>query len=759
VQSWKIAASIAAMAVMQSMDARADKHPPTKPDARVLRTLTETNGYALGRPSHVRMVPDGSAVVFLRSSGPRDRNASVYELDVGSKTERLLVSPDQILRGEEEKLSTEEKAARERKRISTGGFTGFDLAQNGERVLLKLSGKVYLLERKTKRLAELPIPDGVVLDPRLSPAGDRLAFVRDNDLFVMELPEPFFELDPKALRARASITQLTTGGSEDISHGLAEFVAQEEMNRFVGYWWSPDGTRVAYQTNDQSKLERLTIADASHPERAAHSFHYPRAGKTNVDVKLSIVTVDGKTRTEVHWDRAQYPYLARVLWQRNAPLSVLVQSRDQRKELFLRVDSQNGRTSTLHQEEDADWLNLSTTLPRWMPDGFSYLWATERTGGWTIERHWPAGKPGGAQGRHVETILDQSAGFSSLVHVDDQRKVIWFLGGPNPTETHLYRSALDGSKPPEQISDKGADHDAVFSTDGTAYVLTRTTLTAMTEARLHKIDDSHRAGVELKSVALEPDFLPNVELVPADLAGGFCAAIIRPHGFDRTKKYPVVLHVYGGPGYSMVRSAMPGYFLPQWIADHGFVVVSIDGRGTPRRGRAFERAIKHRFGSVPLDDQITGLVALASSHPELDLSRVGAYGWSFGGFMAALSVLRRPDVFKVAVAGAPVVDWLYYDTHYTERYLGLPDVDRDAYTDSSLLTYAPKLERPLLLVHGIADDNVYFAHTLQLADALFRSEKSFELLPLVGLTHQVGDPHVREALHVRIVSFLGEALW
>ena len=209
----------------------------------------------------------------------------------------------------------------------------------------------------------------------------------------------------------------------------------------------------------------------------------------------------------------------------------------------------------------------------------------------------------------------------------------------------------------------------------------------------------------------------------------------------------------------MVAADASRYYLQQWMADHGFVVAMVDGRGTQWRGRDHERAILERFGDVPLEDQVKGLQALGASYPELDLTRVGVYGWSFGGYLAALAVLRRPDVFKVGVAGAPVVDWRYYDTHYTERYLGLLGAPAPAYDAASLLTYAPKLARPLLLVHGVADDNVYFAHTLQLADALFRAGRAFELLPLVGLTHQVADPKVRGALYGRMVGFLGDALW
>ncbi len=233
---------------------------------------------------------------------------------------------------------------------------------------------------------------------------------------------------------------------------------------------------------------------------------------------------------------------------------------------------------------------------------------------------------------------------------------------------------------------------------------------------------------------------------------GFYAAVIRPHGFDPKKKYPVIVDVYGGPGHNHVVAAMRNWLIDQWLADQGFIVVAIDNRGTPGRGRDWERALYKKFGSVPLDDQVAGLQALGKKYPELDLNRVGIVGWSFGGYMSALAALKRPDIFKAAVAGAPVTDWEDYDTHYTERYLGQPKEHPEAYKEASLLTYADKLERPLLLVHGTADDNVYFRHTLKLADALFRAGKDFELLPLSGLTHMVPDPVVTQRLYSRIAG-------
>lgn len=737
--------------VLSPMNSLAKKPAPSKPKDGVLKSISETNSFMLGRPGHIRFVPDGSAILFLRSA-PTSRSASIYELDVASGKEKLLLSAETLLAGGQETLSVEEKAARERKRISTGGFTSFDLSQDGQKIVLQLSGKIWIFERKTGKFGALALPAGVVLDPRLSPNGQALAFVRDKELYVASLgggTNPSHHVN--------EIVQLTTGAGGEISHGTAEFVAQEEMSRFAGYWWSPDGMAIAYQRTDNTPLERFTIADAAHPETPANIFPYPRAGKNNAEVRLFVVAVDGKKRTEITWNRAEFPYLGRVMWQKNAPLSLLVQARDQQSELFLAADVATGKTELLRKETDSAWLNMSTTTPRWLSDGKSFLFATEKSGFWNLERVFPG------TGGKTTTVLDQSAGYLQLLSADLARDTIYYFGGKNPTEWHLFRGSLSGTKAPVQLTPAGGEHDAVLSGDGSLLVLTRSTPTSMPRTTVHRLSGdgplSFEGATEIDSLAFEPTFTPNLELLSPDKTGGFYGLILRPHDFDAKKKYPVVLYVYGGPSHIMVRSSMTGYFIPQWIADHGFVVVAMDGRGTPRRGRDHERAIRGAFGSVPLDDQVKGLQAIAKSYPELDISRTGVYGWSFGGYMAALAVLRRPDIFKTAVAGAPVVDWEYYDTHYTERYLGVPPAEQKAYDASNLLTYASQLERPLLLVHGIADDNVYFAHTLQLADALFRAKKPYNLLPLVGLTHQVADPAIREALYTRIVDFLGESLW
>jgi dipeptidyl-peptidase-4 len=299
-------------------------------------------------------------------------------------------------------------------------------------------------------------------------------------------------------------------------------------------------------------------------------------------------------------------------------------------------------------------------------------------------------------------------------------------------------------------------HAAAFAKNHAVYALTSALASAMPRTTVHRADGTLLG--ELPSVAENPPFVPQAELVKVGDGPGYYAAITRPHRFDAHKRYPVLVDVYGGPGHIQVTTPMNTRLLDQWLADQGFIVVSLDGRGTPGRGRDWERAVSKHFGSVPLDEQVAGLQALGKRFPEMDLDRVGIVGWSFGGYLSALAVLKRPDVFKAAVAGAPVVDWLDYDTHYTERYLGLPDMDAAAYKEGSLLTYAAGLSRPLLLIHGTADDNVYFRHTLKLSDALFRAGKEFELLPLPGLTHMVPDPVVMQRLWSRIAGHFQQHL-
>jgi dipeptidyl-peptidase-4 len=708
---------------------QAEKPSTSKPlDTSYLKDHAETRGFMLGRPTRARPTPDGKAVLFLRSKA-REPKMRLYEFDVASKKTRELLTSEQVLKGAEENLTPEEKARRERQRVSVGGFTSFQLSDDGKLILVSLSGKLYTVDRAKGTVTELKTGPGTLLDPKVAPDGKSVAYVRDNDLYVLEL-------------AKQKERRLTTGGSDKLTHGLAEFVAQEEMNRFSGYWWSPDSRSIAYEEADASGVEVWYVADPIRPEDPALPSFYPRPGKANVKVRLGVVPVSGGETTWIHWDVKRYPYLGLVQWREHGPLTIGVQTRDQKELALLKVDTKTGKTAKLLTEKDDAWVNLPRGLPRWLDDGSGFLWESEGDGGPQLELH-------AADGKLLRVLVPPSAGFESLVDVDTKAGQVVYVASKDPTQAQLFRVSLDGGKPVALSKDPGL-HGAVFAKNHSLYVHTATGPRSMPTSTVHRAEGS-LVG-ELPSVAAKPPFVPRAEMVKVGDGQGFHAVIVRPRSFDPKKLYPVIVDVYGGPGHNQVTAAMGRLLIDQWLADQGFIVVSVDGRGTPGRGRDWERAISKHFGSVPLDDQIAGLTALAKKYPEMLLGRVGIFGWSFGGYMSALAVLKRPDVFKAAVAGAPVVDWLDYDTHYTERYLGMPDSDAAAYKEGSLLTYAKDLKRPLLLIHGTADDNVYFRHTLKLANALFRAGKDFDLLPLPGLTHMVPDPVVTQRLWAKIAT-------
>lgn len=697
-------------------------------DGKYLRDHAQTRGFMLGRPVRAKPTPDDTAVLFLRAE-PRKGKLSLFEFDVATGKTRELLTPEKVLKGAEEKLTAEEKARRERMRVSGGGFTDFQLSPDGSSILLMLSGRIYVIERGTGAVRELKAGVGTLLDPKFAPNGQRIAYVRDHDLYVYDLATD---------KERA----LTKGGSEKKTHGLAEFVAQEEMNRFTGYWWAPDSKSLAYEEADAEGVETWYVADPAHPEQAAAPSFYPRPGKANVKVRLGIVPAAGGDTIWVDWDGKKYPYLGAVHWSKAGPLTVTVQTRNQQELALLRVDPTTGKTTELVIEKDPAWVNLEQDVPRWLADGSSFLWSNERDGGPRLELR-------AASGELKRVLVSAKAGYQSLVDLDAKAGQVIYRASTDPTQAQLYRVAIEGGQPTALTKEPGL-HNAVFSKNHALYAHQAALAGAMPKTTVRRADGT--AVGDLPSVAEDAPFVPKAELVTVGDSPGFYASIVRPRNFDAKKKYPVIVDVYGGPGHTKVTAAMNSRLLDQWLADQGFIVVSLDGRGTPGRGRDWERAIYKKFGTVPLDDQVAGLKALGAKYLELDLDRVGITGWSFGGYLSALAVLKRPDVFKAAVAGAPVTDWHDYDTHYTERYLGVPDKGDPAYKEASLLTHADKLKVPLLLMHGTADDNVYFRHTLRLADKLFKEGKDFEVLPLSGLTHMVPDPLVMERLWTRIAG-------
>lgn len=698
-------------------------------DDDFLRLYAETRGFQSGHPNTVRPTPEGDAVLFLRGQ-PKGPVQTLFVTDATTGQTRELLTPAAVLQGAEQTLSPEEKARFERQRLSARGITSFQLSEDGKRLLVGLPGRLFLVDRASAKVTPVPTGEGP-LDPRLSPDGRQVSYVRDHDLFVVDL-------------ASGKERRVTRGGTEEVSHASAEFVAQEEMGRFTGYWWSPDSAWIAYQETDNRGVERRSLVDVMFPERPATSFFYPRAGQANAKVRLGITPAAGGKTTWISWDAERYPYLATVVWPKAGPLTLLVQNRRQTEQILLAVDPKTGKTRELLSEKDDAWLNLNQAFPRWLDDGSGFFWRTERNGGPEVELRT-------RDGALASSWVKPDVGFRELVGWEPKGRWLYFTASTDPTQAVLHR--VQEGKAPERV-DTGVRRPALqsgqLSRDGSLLVVRTTTLGQAPRTTLHRADGTFLS--EVPSAALAPPFQPSVEIRKVGKGDGAWAAIVRPRSFQKGKKLPVIVEVYAGPTIGIVHHALPRYVRSQWLADQGFIVVKIDGRGAPGRGRAWERAPRGDFSTL-VDDQAAALQALGEEVPELDLTRVGITGWSFGGYMSALAVLKRPDVFQAAVAGAPVADWTDYDTHCTERMLGLPQENPRSYERSSLLTYASQLERPLLLIHGTADDNVYFQHSLKLSDALFRAGKLHEVLPLAGQTHLVRDPLAMQRLEESTVRF------
>ncbi|MEH0546654.1 prolyl oligopeptidase family serine peptidase [Streptomyces sp. B21-105] len=693
------------------------------------RRHARTQRFTLGAPRSFTVAPDGSRVVFLRSGSGTDRAGALWVLDPADGTERLAADPRTLLGGASEDLSAEERARRERSREAGAGIVGYATDAGVELASFALSGRLFTAELRAGTATELPVT-GPVIDPRPSPDGRLVAYVAGGALRVVGAEGE----DDRAVAEPES---------EPVSYGLAEFIAAEEMARSRGFWWSPDSDRLLVARVDDTPVEQWWISDPAQPKRDPRHVRYPAAGTPNADVRLFVFGLDG-VRTEVVWDRARYPYVARVHWSgAGAPL-LLVQARDQRSQLFLAVDTDSGATRMVHADEDRIWLELFPGVPCWSPSGQLVRIADE--GG---ARVLAVGeRPLTGDQLHVRAVLDVTA--------DDVLVAASAGAGaaaPEVGEVHVYRVNELGF---ERLSQEPGVHGAVRAANVT--VLTSAVLDRPgAEARVLR-DGKPVASV--RSCAADPGLTPRVRLAEGGARRIPCAVLL-PSDHRGDAPLPVLMDPYGGPHGQRVVAAHNAHLTSQWFADQGFAVVVADGRGTPGRSPGWEKAIHHDF-TVALDDQVEALEDLAKSHP-LDLSRVAIRGWSFGGWLAALAVLRRPDVFHAGIAGAPVTDWRIYDTHYTERYLGDPATSPAAYAKSSLVTDEGLAEpaephRPLMIVHGLADDNVVVAHALRLSSALLAAGRPHEVLPLSGVTHMTPQEQVAENLLLLQVDFLRRTL-
>ncbi|GAA3864605.1 prolyl oligopeptidase family serine peptidase [Saccharothrix violaceirubra] len=673
------------------------------------RQQARTQRFTLGAPRTVVVSPDGGRVYFLRTAGGRANGLWVFADGV----ETLLVDPDRLLTDPED-LSPEERARRERSREQGAGIVGYATDGDVTRAAFTLSGRLFVVGLATGDVRELPTP-GPVIDPRLDPTGRRVGYVTGGALHVVDLDtgEDRVVAEPDA---------------PDVTWGLAEFIAAEEMSRFRGYWFSPDGGRVLAARVDNSPVDRWYIADPANPATPATEIAYPAAGTPNADVTVAIFGPAG--RVDVDWDRAAFPYLTTAHWSAGGRPLLSVQSRDQRHVRVLAVDPDTGTTEVVADDTDPHWLEIVPGTPAWTPDGRLVRVLPQGDANRLLvgDRAWT---PDGFQ---VRAVLEVTA-----------EDVLVSASTDDPTRIHVFRVTADAV---ERLSAEDGVHGAarggdtlVLSSAGMDHFGTRTTV----------------SGVEIASMAEEPVLTPEVRLLTVG-ERNLRAALLFPRDHVPGTKLPVLLDPYGGPHAQRVLAARNAYLASQWLADQGFAVLVVDGRGTPGRGPVWEREIASDFAGATLDDQVDALHAVAATEPDLDTTRVGIRGWSYGGYLAALAVLRRPDVFHAGIAGAPVTDWRLYDTHYTERYLGHPAENPEVYDTNSLIADAPNLTRPLMIVHGLADDNVVAAHMLRLSSALLAAGRPHTVLPLSGVTHMTPQEEVAENLLLVQVDFLKKAL-
>ncbi|MGY0651929.1 S9 family peptidase [Luteimonas sp. A537] len=706
------------------------------PDAARAEPLTLeaiTGDAALSGPTLLRpkVAPDGSKVTFLRGREDDRNRLDLWAYDVTSGDTALLVDSAVVLPGEEV-LSDEEKARRERQRIAAlSGIVDYHWAPDSQRLLFPLGGELYLYdlsERGGDAVRKLTSGGGFATDPKVSPKGGYVSFIRGRNLWVVDL-------------ASGDEVQLTRDGGGAIGNGVAEFVADEEMARHTGYWWAPDDSAIAYARIDESPVPMQKRYEVYPDRTEVVEQRYPSAGDDNVRVELFVARPGrpDEAPTRVDLGPEQDIYLARVDWRDPQRLTFQRQSRGQQRLELVEVTLANGRQRSLATETSATWVPLHDNL-RFLADG-RFLWSSERDG---FEHLYIAG----ADGAGLRQLTRGDWPVDALEAVDEAKGLAYFTAGRgSPTRRALYSVPLDGGDIVELTSTPGM-HAITFAGNASVYVDSWSNTRTPPQLELYRADGSRIAAL-VDNDPRDPGHpyaghldahLPTEfgTLTAADGRTPLHYSLIRPAGFDPAKRHPVVVHVYGGPAAQTVLDAWPGRadaFFNQYLAQQGYVVFSLDNRGTPRRGQEFGGSLYGRQGTVEVEDQRAGVEWLRAQ-PWADGGRIGVHGWSNGGYMTLMLLGQAPGHYACGIAGAPVADWALYDTHYTERYMGLPKANVDGYRTASVFTHLDGIrDDALLLIHGMADDNVLFSNATALMSRLQAAGTRFELMTYPGAKH------------------------
>ncbi len=732
-------------------------HAAEPPASRL--TLEAITGDApLSGPTLMKpqVAPDGSRVTFLRGKDANRNQLDLWAYDVASGQTRMLVDSRVVLPGEET-LSDEEKARRERQRIAgLSGIVDYQWAPDSRRLLFPLGGELYLYDLSkagADAVRKLTAGGGFATDPKLSPKGGFVSFIRARELWVIDL-------------ASGEEIRLTHDAGDTIANGIAEFVADEEMDRHTGYWWAPDDSAIAFARIDESPVPLVRRYEMYADRTEVVEQRYPAAGDPNVLVQLGVIAP--KAGAKPQWiDLGPEPdiYLARVDWRDPQRLTFQRQSRDQKRLDLVEATLATGKQRTLASETADTWVPLHNSL-RFLRDG-RFVWSSERHG----FQHLYLASEDGAM---LSQLTFGDWPVDELLAVDQDKGLVYFSAGMRttrpgvrsdntlpapvavPTERHVHVVPIDGGAMATLTQAPGM-HAASFARNASVYVDNWSSTTTPPQIDLFKADGTQLATLLPNDLA-DPQHpyapyraahLPTEfgTLVAADGRTPLHYSTIKPAGFDPRKQYPVVVFVYGGPAAQTVTNSWPGrgdHFFNQYLAQQGYVVFSLDNRGTPRRGRDFGGALYGRQGTVEVDDQRKGVEWLRSQ-PWVDGTRIGVHGWSNGGYMTLMLLGRAPGDYACGVAGAPVTDWALYDTHYTERYMDLPGANPDGYRDARVLAHSADIRADaLLLVHGMADDNVLFTNSTALMSDLQQRGTPFALMTYPGAKHGLRG---RDALH------------
>ncbi|MBB1256024.1 prolyl oligopeptidase family serine peptidase [Streptomyces sp. OF3] len=692
---------------------------------RFARQYARTRRFGLGVPRSFAVSEGGERVLFVRSRGAEDPVSCLWLAADGRETQ--LADPVRLGAAGDD-VPEAERVRRERARERATGIVDFSADAAVRTAVFTLGGEVWWLrvdgEVAAPRRLVLP---GPVEAARLDPTGRRVACAVEGAVHVVEL------------EGDAAARLLAAPEHADVRYGLAEHVAAESMHRPDGLWWAPDGRRLLVARVDESAVRRWWLSDPADPASAPRAVRYPAAGTDNADVRLYALDLDGRRRTEVHWSRGEFEYLASAAWDAHGPL-LSVQSRDQRTVLLLAADPTTGETRELWRQRDEKWVSLVAGAPARTRSG--RLLHVEDHG--RSRRLLVDGEPVTPDGLQVDRILGSPAG-----------EAVYFAGGAEPTEEHVWRwSPGEGLR---QLTTAPGTHTAHPAAGGGALVLVSRTEERLVEVTLRR---AGRADVPIGVRAAEPLLPPRAVHLRAG-AREVRTALLLPSWYrpGEGRRLPVLLSPYSGPAMRLVtRTRHPLLCEARWFAEHGFAVVVADGRGTPGRGPAWEKAVHGDTLGPVIEDQLAALRAAARHCPDLDTNRVAIRGWSYGGTLATAAVLRHPDVFHAAIAGAAPSDQRLYDAHWRERFLGHPDDNPTAYDRCSPVNEAAELRRPLLLIHGLADDNVVAAHTLRLSAALLAAGRPHRVLPLPGVTHGTMDEDTTVRLLEAQLAFLEESL-